>query len=390
MPNPFKYGSIVTDEDFADREKELELLVKELASGQNILLYSPRRYGKSSLLVMVLKLLQKRGIMTSMIDLYGCMSLTDFMDKLVEETVVPAYTTPNKAVNFLKSALSGLRIDTTFNPDGSTIFSFKREVAASGTKHVLRQILDAPEKLAKAKKKPLIVVFDEFQQISNFDGTRLENLMRTHFQQHKNVTYVFMGSKQHIMEQMFGDVNRPFYKFAKPFPLGKIPVKEFKKFIQKKFNQTQIETSPSIVDRILAFTQGHPYFTQQLCHELWNIANGRKKVLENDLEKAVVALLEIHNDLFTMIWDSMTVHQRKLMVGLAVEDEVSAVYSTSFIKKYDLISASQVKRAIEPLLKDGTVERVDDSYTLTDIFFKEWIKARVTRGTNHHVISLSQ
>lgn len=378
MPNPFKYGMIVTDEDFADREKELKLLVKELTSGQNILLYSPRRYGKSSLMVMVLKLLQKRGTMTSMIDLYGCISLPDFIDKLVKETVVPAYRTTDKLINFLKSSLSGLRTDVTINPDGSTTVSFKKEIAGSGEKHILREVLDAPEKLAKAKSKPLVLVFDEFQEITNFDGTRLENLMRTHFQQHENVTYVFMGSKRHIMEQMFGDVNRPFYKFAKPFPLGKIPVKEFKKFIQKKFKQTQIAISSSLVDVILAFTQGHPYSTQQLCHELWNIANGRKEVKKIDMEKAVATLLEIHNDLFVRIWDSMTVAQRKLLFGLAMEDEVSAVYSTSFIKKYDLVSASHAQRAIEPLLKDGTVVRVNDSYTFADIFFKEWLRAKAT------------
>lgn len=376
MPNPFKYGVIVTDEDFADREKELKLLVEELTSGQNILLYSSRRYGKSSLMAMVLKLLKKRGIMTSMIDLYGCTSLSDFIDKLVEETVIPAYGTTDKIINFLKSALSGLKTDFTINPDGSTTISFKKEVASYGPKYVLDQVLDAPQKLAEAKKKRLVIVFDEFQEIVNLNGKKLENLMRTHFQQDKNVSFVFMGSKRHIMEQMFEDANRPFYKFAKPIPLGKIPIKEFKKFILAKFEQTQIDIDPSVVDSILKLTNGHPYFTQQICHELWNVANGRKKVLENDLQEAVAALCGIHNDLFVRIWDSVTFPQKKLLIGLAMEETVTAIYSISFIKKYDLTSSSQVKRAIEPLLNDGIVEKENDSYTIADILFNEWIKAR--------------
>lgn len=376
MSNPFKYGTIVTDEDFADREREMKILIKELTNGQHILLYSPRRYGKSSLIVMVLKKLQKRGIMTSMIDLYGCVSISDFIDKLVEKTVVPAYGTTSKIIKFLKSAFSGLRADITLKHDGSTKISFKKEVASYGAKHTLHQVLDAPEILAKAKNKPLVVVFDEFQEITNFDDAKLENIMRTLFQHHKNVTYVFMGSKRHIMQQMFEDINRPFYKFAKPFPLDKIPTKEFKKFILEKFKQTQIEISPSTVDKILGFTQGHPYFTQQLCHELWNIANGSKKVQENDIEKAVTTLTEIHNDLFSMIWDSSTFPQRKMFIALAMEDKASSVYSTAFIKKYELKSASHARRAIEQLLTNGTVERVNGSYTVTDIFFKEWIKSR--------------
>jgi len=376
MPNPFKYGVIVTGEDFADREKELKLLVKELTSGQNILLYSPRRYGKSSLMMMVLEILQKKGIMTALIDLYGCISLSDLIDKLVEETVVPAYDTMDKIVNFLKSALSGFRPEITVNPDGSMKISYRKEVTSAGEKYILPEVLDAPEKLAKAKNTPLIVVFDEFQEITNFNGTQLENLMRTHFQHHKHVTYVFMGSKRHIMEQMFGDANRPFYRFAKPFPLGKIPIEEFGNFILEKFKQTGIAIDPSIVDSLLAFTDGHPYFTQQLCHELWNISSERGVVQKNDIEKAIAAILRIHDDLFVRIWDPLTVPQKKLLVGMSVEDGVSAVYSMSFIEKYELISPSHVARAIDQLLKDGTVEKVNDAYTLTDIFFKEWIKTK--------------
>lgn len=376
MPNPFKYGGIVTGEDFADREKELKLLIKELTSGQNILLYSPRRYGKSSLMMMVLELLQKKGVMTAFIDVYGCVSLSDLIDKLIEETVVSAYGTMDKIVNFLKSALSGFRAEVTINPDGSLKISYRREIAAAGEKQVLPKVLDAPEKLAKAKNKSLVVVFDEFQEITNLNGTLLENLMRTHFQHHKHVTYVFMGSKRHLMEQMFGDANRPFYRFAKPFPLGKIPIEKFEIFIQKKFKQAKIAVDPSIIGLILAFTDGHPYFTQQLCHEVWNIASERGRVPESDIEEAIAAILRMHNDLFIRIWDSLTVPQKKLLIGISVEGNISSAYSSSFINKYELISPSHVERAIDPLLKDGTIEKANGAYALSDIFFKEWIKTK--------------
>lgn len=381
MPNPFKYGVIVTGEDFADRKKELKLLVKELTSGQNMLLYSPRRYGKSSLMMMVLELLQKKGIMTAFIDLYGCVSLSDLVDELVEETVVPAYGTMDKIVNFLKSALSGFRPEITVNPDdGSLKISYRKEMAIAGEKNFLPEVLDAPEKLAEAKNKPLVIIFDEFQEITNFNGSRLENLMRTRFQHHKHVTYVFMGSKRHIVEQMFGDANRPFYRFAKPFPLGKIPVEEFKDFIVEKFKETEITIASSTINSLLAFTDGHPYFTQQLCHELWNIAGERGSAAEDDIEKAIAVILRIHNDLFFRIWESLTVPQKRLLVGMSIEESVPSVYSMSFIKKYELTSPSHVKRAIEPLLEDETIEKVNDAHALTDIFFKEWIRGKTVTG----------
>ncbi|MCW4014899.1 MAG: ATP-binding protein [Candidatus Bathyarchaeota archaeon] len=378
--NPFKYGTIVTGKDFADRKDELKLLIQELTSGQNMILYSPRRYGKSSLMINVLEALKNNGILTAYIDMYGCVFLSDLVDDLVEKTVLPAYGTLEKTSKFLRSAFSGIRPEFTVNSDGSFKVSLKKEVASQGEKAVLDKILDAPEQLAKAKGKPLVVVFDEFQEIVNLDGDVLENLMRSHFQHHEHVSYVFMGSKRHILEEIFEDANRPFYRFAKPFPLGKIPIKEFKQFITTKFEETNIHIDSATIDLMLKFTDGHPYFTQQLCHELWNLAYENKTVKEVDVTKAIQELLRIHKDLFVKQWDTLTIHQKKLLVGLSWEERVTKIYASSFIEKYELISSSHVYRAMEPLLKDGTVEKIDDTYSLTDVFFKEWVKSK-TRGT---------
>lgn len=374
MPNPFKYGSIVTGGDFADREEELSLLVKELKNGQNLLLYSPRRYGKSSLVCMALEQLSKEGYLTAFIDLYGCVYLSDFVDKIVRETVVRAYDKLEKAVNFLKTALYGLRPVITVNPaDGTFEISYKKEVASAGEKQVLTEVLDAPEKLAISKNKPLIVVFDEFQEVKNFNGWKVENLMRTHFQHHKHVTYVFMGSKQHLMQEMIADSNKPFFRFAKPISLDKIPKDKFKRFILEKFERTNILIDDSAVNDILAFTDGHPYFTQQICHEIWNIGCERNKVLEKDFSKTIDSILETRNDIFVSQWEQLTVLKKKLLIGLTQEAQPS-IYSASFIQKYELSSVSHVTRAIKSLMLDETLEKTNDAYVMTDILFREWVK----------------
>ena len=377
MPNPFKYGTIVTGEDFADRKEELQLLTRELTSGQNILLYSPRRYGKTSLMMMVLKELQKQNIITALVDIYGCLSLSDFIGKLVEKTVVPAYSTVDSMMIFLKSALSGFTPEVTVNPDGSIKLSYRKEASQIAEKD-LSEVLEASEKLAKTKNKRLVVVFDEFQEIVNLDGTRVEHLMRTVFQHHKLVTYVFMGSKRHLLEQMFNGANRPFYKFAKPFPLGKIPVKEFGNFIRAKFEKTKISIDSSIVDSILKFTEGHPYFTQELCHEIWNLSCDRGHVEEDDVERAKTNILRMQNDLFVRMWDEMTIPQRKLLVAISEERQISAIYSTSFIEKYGLISSSHVLRSVNQLMTEGIIERTNGDYSIPDIFLREWVIAKTT------------
>lgn len=378
--NPFKYGGIVSGNDFADRKTELSELIKELTSGQNMLLYSPRRYGKSSLAVAVLDQLQKNNFMTAFIDLYGCVSEADLANKLIEKTVIPAYDTTDKVLNFFKSSLSGVRPELTISSEGRVKVSFTRDPQTLGEKE-LSEVLDVPEKLAKAKGKRLVVVFDEFQEIMSLDGIRLEKLMRASFQHHKLATYIFMGSKKHIIEQMFENVNGPFYRFAKPFPLGKIPVFEFKTFILSRFNKTQIRIDPATVDSILSFTEGHPYFTQQLCHELWNIACEKGAVGESDMKKAAENILSLYNDLFLRMWDSMTLPQRRLLIALSLENTTTLIYSLAWIKKYGLQSASHVKRAVSQLVKIGIVEKSDGNYYLPDIFFKEWIKTKMERDS---------
>ena len=231
--------------------------------------------------------------------------------------------------------------------------------------------------MAKAKKKPVVIVFDEFQEISNMNGLGIEKKMRSHFQRHDSVAYVFCGSKKHIMEEIFGQERRPFYKFAKPFPLGKIPKKDFAQFIHRKFKDTNVSIDSDTIESILTFTDGHPYFTQQLCHELWNIASETKKVGEGDLIQAIKEILQMHSDYFIRIWDSLARTQRKLLVAFAHEGRVVSIYSSSFIEKYGLISRSHVQKAIGYFEKEGLVEKTNGAYHISDVFLNEWIKTRV-------------
>lgn len=379
MTNPFKYGTIVTGDDFADREEELSLLIKELTNGQNIILFSPRRYGKTSLVSVALQKLSEQGALTAYVDVYGCLFLSEFVDNIIKATVIPAYDKLDKAVNFLKTSLSGLRPVITVNPlDGSFEVTYKKEIASSGETKVLAEVLDAPEKLAIAKNKHLIMVFDEFQEVQNFNGYKIENLMRTYFQHHKHVTYVFIGSKKHLIQEVISTPNNPFFKFAKPFSLDKIPKEKFQVFILDKFKRTNINISASTINHLLDFTEGHPYFTQQLSHELWNIACEKGTVEESDLSKAIELILQTHNDVFVNKWEQLTIFKRKLLVGISHEN-YPEIYSADFIEKYELSSSSHVTRAIKSLLEDETLEKIGAEYVLTDIIFREWIKRQNIR-----------
>lgn len=377
MANPFKYGKIVSGDDFADREKETKQLFEDLKSGQSILLYSPRRYGKTSLILRTLDLLRKDSLITSYIDLYGCLTVSDLIDKIVQETIIPAQGTLQRIGDFLREQISGVRPEITLDSSGSASVSFKKEVEVHGPEKILSKVLDAPEKLAESKKKRLVIAFDEFQEITNMDGLVLEKTMRSSFQRHKNVTYLFAGSKQHVIEEIFGQEKRPFFKFAKPFPLEKIPIEQFAIFISSKFKETGICINPETIDSVLHFTEGHPYLTQQLCNELWNIGNEKKEVKEEDISKALNIILSQHGDYFSRIWDDLVSNQKKLMLAIAQEIQVKNAFSTPFITKYGLISASHVKKGLHYLEKGAFVEHLNGIYYIEDVFFREWIRVNL-------------
>jgi len=367
MQNPFIYGGIATGENFADREHELEELKRNLLSRKSVVLYSPRQMGKSSL---VKELFLRLGaeVYHACVDVSAVESRHALANQIVEEVVDSAYTKLDKlkkAVSELPDLLKSLRVSVVVTPEKEVKFEIARDIASK--EPLLGEIFDFAENLARRKGKRMLLAFDEFQDISDLDGIAIEKLMRSKFQYHKNVTYLFMGSKRHMLMRMFNDESRPFYKFSKPMELGRIPKQDFKKFISNKFEKSGGRISDKVVEAILNLTEAHPYFTQQLCYELWFIS---KKVTDWALVQNAIDKIIMHekkNYLATM--DSLTPLQRRFLRGLAMEGDVS-VFSSDFMEKYELKTHSHVQRLVKSLEKKGVL----DDGKIVDIFFKEWLK----------------
>lgn len=365
MENPFKYGVEVVGEDFVDRKQELVELEREVLSGKSIVLYSPRRLGKSSLLKELFRRIGEKAI-SVYVKLYGVESRQAFAGKIAEGVIAGAYTKLDRMREALRS-LKELRPNLVLTPDGG----IKLEIGQRVTTRGLEEVLDFPERVAEKRGKRVVVAFDEFQEISALDGIGIEKLMKAKFEQHKRAAYVFAGSKRHLLHQIFADEGRPLFKFARPMELGNIPKEEFSGFILRKFEGTGGRIAGEVIDEILEFTGGHPYFTQQLCHELWYLA---KKVEDPSMvERAIEVVLAHYGVEYEHIWDGLrSGTQRRLLLGMAREHEPN-LYSTDFIVKYQLKTVAHVQRALKLLENKGLVEKGK----ITDLFFAEWLRRRV-------------
>ena len=364
--NPFKYGKAVVGKDFIDREEELKELSSDLLSGQSVIIYSHRRLGKSSLILESFRRMEDEDVITVYIDMYGVSSLKDLMEMIVQKTVSEGYNSIEKvgkaAGEFLKSLRPKIYLE-----EGKIGVEIYREET---NKNTLTEALDFPQKVAEKRDQRIVMAFDEFQEITKLDGREIEKTMRSVFQLHDSVSYLFAGSKTHLLKDIFEDGDRPFYNFGKIKTLGKIPRDEFAEGVKEKFEGTGRAVTPDIIESIFDITDGHPYYTQQLCHELWFLS--AEEPLEVEMvEIARENILQYRSDFYEHQWSELNSKvQRRLLLALA--DGVEDIYSEEAIREYQLKTSSHVQKAQKALeSKDIVKDR-----SIVDLFFKSWIEEK--------------
>lgn len=376
MDNPFVYGEVVTGDDFCDREKELKELVADLKGGERIFLISPRRYGKSSLIAMAAEKLREKGLLVAYIDVFKASSLHQLLELYSQAVSKAAESTSSGFARFVRDFLSGIKPKIVVDPDGKPRIEIgfdldKKEVLAQ-----LSDVYELPQKIAQKRKKRFVVIFDEFQEIANLGGEKIEKAMRASMQRHSSVSYLFAGSKRHMMYSMVSDRNRAFYKMARVMALPKIPGRFFIAYLENKFKKTGFKLEKGVISAVLKAAEEYPYNTQFICHKLWDMRAENKKVKVADIDKAIEEILNDQNMVYIALWDTLSNHQKKLLMAMARWGGKN-IQAAEFIRRGGLCAASSVQTSKARLLKKDIIDREGTAYFITDNFFKEWILRRV-------------
>ncbi|MDI6779094.1 MAG: ATP-binding protein [Bacteroidota bacterium] len=304
MTNPFHYGEIVTGDNFADRQDELSSLVSELQGSSRIFLVSPRRYGKSSLLANVMIELKKKGLLVAYIDLYKTPSIRTFVELYSSLITRAGQSKFEEVASLVKEYLPNLRPKISLDSLEGTTISFDVNFQAENIQKRLCDVYELPQRIAQKKKKKFIIIIDEFQEIAELGGIAIEKEMRAVIQTHKNVNYVFAGSKQDLLLNMVRDKSRAFYQMGKITMLGKIPRDEFTPFLRDKFLRIRYSVSVDTINRILDIVDDFPHNAQFLCHEIWELQRDKRKINFEDVEKALTKILENSSQLYLNLWDT--------------------------------------------------------------------------------------
>ena len=364
MENPFEYQRIVVGKTFIDREQEINTLKKALISGENILLYSPRRLGKSSLLKETLLKIQNQRIVIY-VDLWECLTEGEIAEKLATAIINTTFTKMEKAAAALKEAITSTRPLITLEPDGS--IGIKLEYIEKDK--TLKETLLLIEKIAQKRKKKVIIIIDECQVITEFEGNRIEKLFRTIIQQQRFTSYVFSGSKQHVLKAMVNQKTRPFYRQLRQMTLGPISLEAFSPFIKKGFSKI-VGIDDKAIKEIYKFTGGNPQRTQQVCHFLFYKALDKENPTIDLVKKVVTDLCLSLDKEFEDELDSVKNKRQRVILKALALDSTEKPLSAEFIKKHNLGPSSSVQTALKMLIEKGVL---DEAYHFIDPLFENWI-----------------
>ena len=374
--NPFRCGGLALDDAFADREQEVQELKFDVLNGQDVVIFAPRRYGKSSLIWKAMQQLGADGVLVAYVNLMTTPTREKLAEKLAATIYEHVASVLDRAREAALAPFRGLRVSprVTVDPgDGSYTFSFGVDHVPADIDATLERLLELPAELAAGQDRRVALVFDEFQEIETIDPG-LPKLMRTIFEQQPEVGHVYLGSRRHMMERIFNDENEPFWRSAKKVQLDVIEPGLFRPFIAKRFKASRKAVAPEVLDELLDRTFGHPYATQELCYFLWEQTPFDGEAGHEELERALAGVLRSEHAHFQLRWDQASAAQKLLLQALAAEP--GRPLTTSYRTRYELPSVATLQSALRALTERELVaQQPNRSYRIVEPFLAEWILA---------------
>lgn len=369
--NPFAVNVYEGPEFFCDREDETSRIISHAQSGLSSTLFSIRRMGKTSLLYHVLHKVNRQKKMTGIyMDIYATQNLKDFVQQLSSAALksFPEKKPLGKQIwQLIKSLRPVLSYDTM---DGTPQVSFDFSQAKQYEK-TLESILLFLEK----QKQPILLIIDEFQQITEYPEKNVEALMRTYMQRLHYLRFIFSGSSKHLMNEIFNSAKRPFFASTKAIHLAEIDEEVYKHFIQDVFKKFKRTVTPDALSYITGFTRRHTFYTQSFCQYIFN-----SQAIKIDLsltQRLAAQLLKEQEPVFYQYRNLLTHLQWQLLTAIAKEGKVYQPTSKKFLHKHPVGTPANISRTLQAMLNTEMIyiehDEQGDYYAVYDCFLSRWL-----------------
>jgi len=376
MTNPFKYSEIVSGQSFCNRTQEQEDLLGFIKNSQNVLIHSHRRTGKSSLINQVFQNIKKQELDIGMVyvDLFGTTSEKDFVAKAFQK-LGSLESNMEKMLNILKKAAKSFSVQ--FGVDPFTNQPIITPVPVSNSENddglPLKNLMDIFERFSKDRR--LVVVFDEFQDVTEYAGSdSFEKRLRGFIQTHKNICYIFSGSRKHIITAMFQSNARAFYNQAASFSLKEISSKHYVAWLKKLFAGGKNKMTTNDLMLIVNRFENHPMYIQFFCYFLYEELQ-HSPWDESLMEKIEDSILKNKKAEFQVLWGSLPKNQRKTL-KLVIIKHGKGLFAGDMSRLVEIKTASIVSQCLKALCEKDVLIK-EDKYVFQDLLFQRWLARKL-------------
>ena len=373
--NPFVFGEVVDDDHFVNRVEELRQLVRDLSDGQKVFLLSPRRFGKSSLVSLALLKLRKRHIRTVSLTVSSYSSYTQFLEKFAEK-VLRAAGPWERVKDWVTRFGRQVKPEINYNMNTAEVSVSLGRGSGMDPGPIAPDVFALPGELTRHGGFRMAICLDEFQQIAQFNGGSVENVLRNQVQEQRQVGYVFAGSQPTLMQEMLSS-QRPFHKAGPQMFLDKIAAEDWKEFIAKHLRTRGRVLDAAGMDALLKAADLIPYDVQRIAHELWDYGElkDKRRLDTSDVNAVIATLIEHQSTYYELLWQQLSARQRAALQALASRGP-GEIYSQRVREEFRLGPASTVQKALQSLDSRDVLDRYKGSYFFLDPLFPGWIRKR--------------
>ena len=368
--NPFFFGRMVSGNAFTNREKETQRLITNFRNGINTILMSPRRWGKSSLVKKVGETIKSKEIRIVHIDAFSLRTEPDFYAAYAHAVLTATSSHWEDRLKSIKLFFKQLTPKITIGIDPEHEFSIGfdwEELRQNAT-----EVLDLPEKIAKAKGFRIVVCIDEFQNIAVFnDSLAFQKLLRSVWQRHETACYCLYGSKFHMMQELFERQSMPFYRFGDIIHLGKIAEDDWRPFIRKQFETTGKSIDEIFISSIIRDTDRHSYYVQQLSNLIWE--KTRDNVNHTIYNEALDDMIVQNSLLYQRDTENMPATQINFLKAVA-SGERKKLSAAETLKKYRLGTSANVVKIKKYLLNAEIIDIRNKEVFFIDPIYEFWFR----------------
>ena len=369
LANPFTMFGYAGSEYFCDRENETKELISALRNGRNVTLRSPRRVGKTGLIQHVFAQLAQTNpeIKCFYVDLFSTHALSEMVVELGKAVIGQLDIPLQKMEGYVAQFFQSCRLYLSPDPlTGAPKLGLDLIVANPAI------TLDEIFTYIRKSERTCYIAIDEFQQIVEYPEKNVEALLRTHVQQCPNVRFIFSGSKQHLMSDIFNSPKRPFFRSTDKMTLDVIPEQTYYAFAEQWLQTVGTHMPEAIFHDIYSRVSGYTWYMQYMLNRLFE--KQPKEVTEADVMDCLNYIVLREEDDYRKLYSLLTNNQAQVLRAIAKERVVEAPTATAFLKKYNLPAMSSVKRVIDFLKEKEYIYPAKEGYIIYDRFMAIWLQ----------------